>query len=321
MALRRHINPFSKTNNDTGFGTRGDSYGGRFINKDGSYNLRKTGLPVWKRFSIFQSMLAMPTWKFILTLVLCYLAANVFYTLIYILIGINDFQGMIATTTWGKMKEVFFFSTETFTTVGYGRVNPVKDAANMVAALEAMNGFLYFAIATGLIYGRFSKAKAHIAFSHHALISPYHDGTALMFRIVSYKDYHALTDVNIRVNMALLVNENGNTSYKFYELSLERIRVDTLMMNWTVVHPIDENSPLQGLTLEDMITGDLEVYVSVRGFDDIYSNTVIKRTSYTYDEIVFNAKFVQMYHESEDGKTTILEVDKLGEYEIAENNI
>lgn len=319
MSLRKHINPFSRVNNDTGFGSKADSYGGRFINKDGTYNIKKTGVPVLQRFSIYQTMLDMPRSTFILTILFFFLAVNLIYTLIYLAFGTASFQGYVATTEWGKIKELFFFSTETFTTVGYGRINPTGDGANFVAAIEALSGFLSFAIATGLMYGRFSKAKAHVAFSEQALIAPYRNGTALMFRMASYKDKHALHDVSIQVNIGLLISENGNEpAYKFYELLLERNRVESLMMNWTVVHPIDDQSPLQGFTPDDMQTADLEVYVTIRGFDNVYSNTVLRRTSYTYNEIVFNAKFAQMYHESEDGKATILELDKLGEYNFVE---
>src|SRR5258705_5255050 len=137
---------------------------------------------------------------------------------------------------------------------------------------------------------------------------------ALMFRIVSYKDNHNLSDAEIKVNLALQEQENEKSSYKFYELKLERSRVDTLMMNWTVVHPIDEHSPLLGLAPEDYKNSDVEVYVQVKGFDDVYSTTVIQRTSYIYDEIKFNAKFITMFHESEDGKTTIVELNKLSSY-------
>ena len=314
MSLRERINPFSKTNNDTGFGTNVSSYGGRFINRDGSYNLQKEGVSFWNRFSLFHSMLNMPLWKFITVIILFFLAINLLYTFIYILIGPEGFQGIIANTRWQEYKELYFFSTETFTTVGYGRVNPVGDGVNMVAAIEAMSGFLSFAVATGLIYGRFAKPRSHIAFSDHALIAPYQDKKALMFRIASYKDNHNLADAEIKVNLALQVQENGKATYKFYSLELERSKVDTLMMNWTVVHPIDDKSPLLGLTEEDYQSSDVEVYVQIKGFDDVYSTVVIQRTSYTYDEIVFNAKFVTMYRESEDGKTTILELDKLSTY-------
>jgi inward rectifier potassium channel len=250
-----------------------------------------------------------------MAIVLFFLSINAVYTMIYLLIGTEGFMGILATSEWGKIKEIYFFSAETFTTVGYGRVNPVGDGVNMVAAIEAMTGFLSFAIATGLIYGRFAKPKSHIIFSDNALIAPFRGKTGLMFRLASYKDNHNLTNAEIRVNVALLEQDNGNSTYKFYELNLERARVDTLMMNWTVVHPIDENSPLLGLNEEDMRAADVEVYVQIRGYDDVYSTTVIQRTSYTYDEIKFNAKFATMYHESEDGKTTIVELDKLSKYE------
>jgi inward rectifier potassium channel len=311
MPSRLNINPFSKANNDTGFGTSVSGYGGRFINRDGSYNLKKTGVSFWDRFSLFHSMLNMPVWKFISVIVLFFICINLIYTFLYLLIGIEGFQGIIAQNNWQKFKEIFFFSTETFTTVGYGRVNPIGDGVNLLAAFESMSGFLSFAVATGLIYGRFAKARSHIVFSDFAIIAPYRDKTAFMFRLASYKDNHNITDVEIKVNLSLQVQENHEPTYKFFVLDLERKHVDTLMMNWTVVHPIDENSPLLGLSPEDYTACDVEVYVQISGYDDVYSTTVIQRTSYTYDEIIFNAKFLPMYHESEDGKTTILELDKL----------
>jgi inward rectifier potassium channel len=314
MAVRKGINPFSKVNNDTGFGTNASSYGGRFINKDGSFNMRREGLPFLQRFSIYHSMLNLPRWKFIVVIVTFYLSINLLYTIIYLLIGANQFQGMLAHTRWEIFKEVYFFSTETFTTVGYGRVNPTGDGANFVASIEAMTGFLSFAIATGLIYGRFAKPKSFLLFSDYALIAPFQDKTGLMFRFVSYKDNHILSNVEIKVNIGLQVQENGNTVYKFYDLALERSRVDSLPMNWTVVHPIDENSPLWGFSVEDTQASDVELYVLVRAFDDVYSNVVLQRTSYTFEEIKFNKKFIPMYRESDDGKTTILELHKLNVY-------
>jgi inward rectifier potassium channel len=314
MAITKKINPFSKINNDTGFGSNASSYGGRFINKDGSFNLRKEGLPFLDRFSIFHRMLNLPRWRFMLVVAIFYVVTNLFFTMIYLLIGYSQLQGIIATSNWGIFKEVFFFSTETFTTVGYGRVNPVGDGANIVSAIESMSGLLSFAIATGLIYGRFSKPRAFLMFSDHALIAPYQEKTGLMFRFVPYKDNHNLTDVEIRVTLGLQVQENGAAIYKFYQLDLERNRVDSLPMNWTVVHPIDDKSPLAGFSPEDLKAADVELYVLVRGFDDVYSNIVIQRTSYTYNEIFFNRKFIPMYRESEDGRTTILELNKLNHH-------
>ncbi len=311
MATHKKINTTLKSNNDTGFGSSAN-VGGRFINKDGTFNMRKEGLPFWERFSVYHSMLNMSRWKFIAIILIFFFVINIIYTGIYLLIGFGELEGMMAKTNWGKFEEVYFFSTETFTTVGYGRINPVGTAANFVASIEALSGFLSFAIATGLIYGRFSKPKANLSFSEHALISPYQDKTGLMFRFASVKDNHVLTNVEVVVTMSLQVQEDGNFNYKFYTLPLERSRADNLPMNFTVVHPIDEQSPLFELHLEDMKAADLELYVLVKAFDDVYSNVVLQRTSYTYEEIKFNFKFVPMYRES--GDTTILELHKLNVY-------
>ena len=314
MAIHRRFSSRLKVNNDTGFGSSTTSVGGRFVNKDGSFNLKKDGLAPWQRFSMFHSMLNIKRWKFILIVILFYLSVNIFFSGLYFLIGPSEFQGMIAKTQWEKLKELFFFSAETFTTVGYGRVNPVGDMANLVASLEAIAGFLSLAIFTGLMYGRFSKPASYLMFSEHALISPYQGKTALMFRFVSYKDNHLLTDVEVRVTLGMKVTEGDKTEYKFYVLDLERHRVDSLPMNFTVVHPLDEQSPLYGFTADDFSEADAELYVLVRAFDDVYSNIVLQRTSYTFEEIRFNAKFVPMYRESQDKNTTIVELDKLNDY-------
>ncbi len=135
-----------------------------------------------------------------------------------------------------------------------------------------------------------------------------------MFRFASYKHKHVLTNVEVVVTIGFQVQEDGNASYKFYTLTLERSRADSLPLNFTVVHPIDEQSPMFGFSTEDMKIADVELYVLVRAFDDVYSNVVLQRTSYTYNEIVFNAKFVPMYRESDNGNTTVLELHKLNEY-------
>ena len=132
-----------------------------------------------------------------------------------------------------------------------------------------------------------------------------------MFRFAAFKDKHSLTDLEIRVNVGLKVLENEEPVYKYFSLDLERTRVESMPMSWTVVHPVTETSPFYGFTEEDMKTGDVELYVMLRGFDDVFSNYVQQRTSYTYQEIFFNRKFVPMYRESDDGQTTILELDKL----------
>jgi inward rectifier potassium channel len=307
------MNPFSRLNNDTGLSTKNNDLGsGRFINKDGSYNLVKEGMPFWKRISVFHDMLNLPSWKFVTIILAYYLVINLCFTTVYFLIGPTQLIGLPeGLSNWRTFKELFYFSTETYTTVGYGRVNPVGDLANIVSGLESLTGLLSLAILTGLIYGRFSKPRSYLSFSEEALISPYKEITGLMFRFAAYKDMHTLTDLEIKVNIGLKVLENEEPVYKYFSLDLERTRVETMPMSWTVVHPINETSPFYGFTGEDMKNADVELYVMLRGFDDVFSNYVQQRTSYTYREILFNRKFVPMYRESDDGQKTILELHKI----------
>lgn len=315
MPSAKKINVFSKANPDTGFGVQANQIGGRFVNKDGTFNLRKEGLSLLKRISFYSNLLEISWPQFFAFILLFYLGANIVFTMLYLWAGQAQLQGLISTTLWGRIKEIFFFSTETFTTVGYGRINPVGDEAHIIASLESLTGFLSFAFLTGLLYGRFSRPRAYIAFSENALISPYKNGMALMFRMVPYKVYHDLTDARVTVNVGFNEMEEDKPIYKFYKLKLERERIDTFSMNWTVVHPIDEESPLLNFNKEDMRGADLELYVQVNGFDNIFSNMVIHRSSYTFKEIIWGAKFKPMYHESADGNTTVLELDKLNDFE------
>jgi inward rectifier potassium channel len=316
MSLYKKKNPFSKQNDDTGFASNTNQTGGRFLNKDGSYNLVKEGMPFWKRFSIFHDMLNLPTWKFIAVIIIFFILINLIFASLYFLFGASEFDGLISGNDFGIFKQLFYFSMQTITTVGYGHVSPIGDAVNIISGIEALTGFLSLAIATGLIYGRFSKPRSYLVFSNVALVSPYRGGTGLMFRFASYKDMHALTEVEIKVNIGLQLLENEALVYKYFSLNLERTKVESLPMSWTIVHPIDETSPFNGFTEEDMKNADVELYVMLRGFDDVFSNFVQQRTSYTYNEILFNRKFVPMYREGDDGNTTILELDKINIHNV-----
>jgi len=311
MANHRHLHISSRENKDTGFGTNATSNSGRFLNKDGSMNQRREGISFFDKFSVFQAMLTIPLWKFVTIIMAFYFGLSFMFAGVYFAIGVDELQGLTGISTWQKLKDVFYFSTQTFTTVGYGRVNPIGDGANIVASIEALTGFLSFAIATGLIYGRFARPKPYLIFSEQALVSPFHDHKGLMFRIVSYKDKHVLTDVEIIVNLGMLVTENGKSSYKFFRLDLERSRIESLIANWTIVHPIDDKSPLYGMNAEDYKNADVELYVLIRGFDEVFSSVVQKRTSYIFSEIQFHKKFASMARETENGN--VLELHKLND--------
>lgn len=312
MALHKKIKSTLKSNTDTGFGTNADTQGGRFINKDGSYNVIKRGLPIYERISFFYKMLTMPVMKFGIVLITFFISINLFFTLIYFVLNKSQFTGVLPGGSVHYFFELYYFSVQTFTTVGYGRINPDGYVAGALASAEALTGLSSFALITGILYGRFSRPRAYLRFSKNALVAPYHDGTGFMFRFVSYKENHNLTNVEVTVTFGLTDPETKR--FNFYNLPLERNRIDSLSLNWTVVHPINEDSPFYGLTADDLVDTDAEVYVLVRGFDDVFSNTVLQRTSYRFNEIIFDAKFDKMYYENDDDTTTIIEINKLDNY-------
>jgi|SRR6185437_9777742 len=319
MATHKHEQKSFNENTNTGFSTNSTGNSNRWLNKDGSFNMRKEGINFFSRFSVFQTMLNLPTWKFVGIILIFYTVANLAFTGVYLLLGVSQMEGMKIGSAYTTFKEFFFFSTQTFTTVGYGRINPVGGWANMVAAIEALSGFLSFAIVTGLIYGRFAKPKSYLMFSHNALISPYHGHSGLMFRIACYKDNHNLTDVEVIVNLGLKMQDGEKWTYKYFTLPLERSKIESLPMNWTVVHPIDDKSPLQGYTKEDMEKGDAEIYVLIRAYDEVFSSIVQQRTSYVHAEILFDRKFVPMYKEEMD--VTIVDLSKLNEHKEAKAGV
>ena len=171
-----------------------------------------------------------------------------------------------------------------------------------------------FALATGLFYGRFSQPKSYIIYSDNALLAPYEGGYALMFRFAPYKN-HFLTNVEVRVTAIVKVlNEEGFKRNEFYNLELEVNRANTLSSNWTIVHPIDEKSPYYQFTRKEFEESETEILVFVTGYDEEYSNNVVSRSSYTYNEFVYGAKFDMMYEPSEDKTSTLLHLNKINSY-------
>lgn len=214
---------------------------------------------------------------------------------------------------WKSSVKAYFFSAQTFTTVGYGNMSPEGFVTSALAATEAMIGLLYFAIATGLFYGRFSRPKAFIKFSHNAVIAPYQDGNALMVRLAPYKNTN-LIDAEARMTLGMSVEENGNMVNKFYSLGMEMNKINALTLSWTLVHPITEDSPLFGFKKEDFNSTEGEVIIYLNAFDDVFSNIVATGTSYTFDEILYGAKFDMMYTDNEDNTKTLLYLDMLNSY-------
>jgi inward rectifier potassium channel len=313
----RKINPKATSEINTGFGVNSSDYGGRFVNKNGRPNVEKKGVGYFEKISWYHILLDMPRSKFLLTIFLFYLFINLLFGFIYFLLGVDKLGGIYTHSRFQEFVEEFFFSCQTLTTVGYGRISPIGFLASAISSLEALIGLLTLAVITGLLYGRFSRPRAYIRFSENALLAPFHDGNAIMFRLVPFKNT-TLTDAEAKVTLGLVVEENGKIVNKFYQLALEYKMVNALNLSWTIVHPINETSPFYNFTEEDFRNAQGEILVFVKAFDDMFSNTVVTRTSYLLDELIIGAKFNPMYHKSEKDNKTILHLNKLNSYTMAE---
>ena len=314
MALLKRLRNL-KSEINTGFGTNSSSTGGRFVNRDGRPNVIKKGVGILYRYSWYHTMLGMKRGKFLFLLFLCYISINLVFAGIYYLIGINHLAGVHSSSSFKNFTEVFFFSAQTFTTVGYGRISPVGFMASAVSTFEAFLGLLSFAIATGLFYGRFSRPRAFLRFSENAVIAPFKEGTAFMFRMAPYKNNN-LSEVEVKLTLAITNEKDGKLTDEFFNLDLEFSKINGLSLSWTIVHPIGDKSPFYGLTKEDIAGTDMEIMVYIKAFDEVFSNNVVTRTSYISSEIIWGAKFKMMYHPSNDKNKTILELDKINDFDI-----
>ena len=319
MAFLKKINSKARTEINTGFGANTADYGGRFLNKSGKPNIEKRGIGFFERMNWYHTLLQLPRWKFLLLLLTFYGIINLLFAFVYYSIGIKNLEGIRAANKLEEFGEAYFFSAQTFTTVGYGRISPHGFAASSIAAVEALVGLLSFAIATGLFYGRFSKPRAFLRFSENAIIAPFKDGIALMMRVAPYKNNN-LSEVEAKLTAGLMLEENGKLVNKFFRMELEYSSINSLSLSWTIVHPINEDSPFFKFSATDFGSFDGEVILYIKAFDDLFSNTVIARTSYTLKEIVVGAKFNPMYHRDAERNKTILDLDKINSFRPAAIN-
>jgi inward rectifier potassium channel len=300
-----------KTSFDPGLTTQ---YAGplkRTINKDGSLNVHRRGL---KHFTgnVYLHLVNMGWPRFLGLVAAAYLVLNTLFALGYLALGTGALHVSDRDLGLGEFARAFFFSVQTLTTVGYGALYPYGMAAHLMAALEAALGLMGFALATGLLFARFSRPSARLVFSDGMVIAPYRDMTSLQFRIANARR-NVLMEV--QADMMLMTVEqgpNGEMKRGFVELSLERRQVFFLALTWTIVHPIDENSPLWGKTREDLERLQAELIILIKGFDDTFSQVVHARYSYRWDEIAWSAKFVPAFYPAPEGHM-VLEVGKVGE--------
>ncbi len=305
----RKINP----EDDLGFGPQPVIKNQPLMNKDGSPNVRRVGLPFFNTSNNYHTLITMSWRKFWLLVLSCYLVVNIIFAFIYMSFGPNGLDGTSGSSTFNRFMDSFFFSAQTMSTVGYGHISPKGMATNSVAALESMMGLLAFALATGLLYGRFSRPSAQIIYSKNIIVAPYGDkGKGIMFRLANLRR-NMLIDLDIEIIFSYNETVDGKVVRRFYPLELERRKVSVLTLNWTIVHPLDENSPLSDMSKEDLIKSEAGFAILLRAFDDTFSQTVHSRTQYQAHEIVWGAKFKPAFDRDEDGRI-VLDLSKISDH-------
>jgi len=289
--------------------------GQRQMNKDGSSNIARKGVHHFSPLNIYHTLVTISWTKFNFIVLLAYLIVNlVFASVYYFVIGVDQLGGMQTSAELHKFLEAFFFSAQTITTVGYGRISPSGMTVSAVAALESLFGLLSFALATGLLYGRFSRPTAKIIFSNNALIAPFRDGKAFMFKIANART-NALIETEASMFVAYDETVNDKTIRRFQAMKLELVKISFLALSWTIVHPVDEESPLNGISEEDLKTMNAEFFILIKGVDDTYAQQVHARTSYRSEDLIWNAKFRNIIEQSPDGRMAI-DINRIHEYDL-----
>jgi len=287
----------------------------RLLNRDGTFNVIRSGLR-WLEMLEPHELLHISWPKFIGLIVWTYLLLNVIFAAFYVAFGPDDLVGSGAQMLGGRLGQAFFFSIQTFATIGYGQIGPNGLAANTIVTVEALVGMMYQALATGLLFARFARPTASILFSRHAIVAPYADIQSLQFRIANRRRRNEIVQLEAQVLYTAFENNGeGRLVRRYRLLPLERNKVTFFPLTWTIVHPIDEHSPLVGKSRADLEREQAEILVLLTGVDETYEQAVHARTSYRADEIVWNARFQSVYRGESPSHLLSVDVSRLNDVE------
>jgi len=283
----------------------------RSINKDGSFNVRRRG-GSWKHLHPYLTLLNMTWTEFFVVVFAAYFVINLCFAWGYFMLGPGALQGADVSSEGRRFWNDFFFSAHTLTTVGYGNISPASVGANVLSVIEALVGLLGAALGTGLLFGRFSRPSARIAFSEQMLVAPYQDRKSVQFRILNLRP-NVLMEIQAHMVLMTVEGPPGALSRRYQQLKLEREDLYFLALSWTIVHPIDDESPLFGKTREDLERLQAEFVVMIKAYDDTFAQAVHARYSYRFDEMVWQARFQPAFEMDGDGNM-ILNVDRVSSF-------
>ena len=253
------------------------------------------------RFMDFYHQVLTVSWPwFFVELAAAFIAVNLAFAFLYVL----D-RGGIANARPGSFADAFFFSVQTLGTLGYGVMAPKTLYTNLLVTVESFSGILTIALFTGIIFARFSRPFARVIFSNVAVVAPFDGVPTLMFRAANQRG-EAILDAGIIVTLARQhTTVEGVTMRRFQELKLLRSNTALFALSWTVMHPIDQDSPLYGLSPEDMLDRDMEIVVMLNGLDEIVADRIYARHAYWADEIVWNRRFVDVISATPNGRRVV----------------
>ena len=266
----------------------------------GTRALPSTGLPRDRWRDGYHVLLTMPLWRFFAVMAAIFLGLNTVFAALYAL----DPAG-VAGARPGNLVDCFFFSVQTLGTLGYGVMSPKSLYANSLVTAEVFLGVFNQAIATGLLFARISRPTARIMFSEKAVITQFEGGPTLIFRAANRRR-NLVVEAEVSVSLLRdMVTREGETLRRFEELPTVRARTPLFFMTWTVMHRIDESSPLYGETMESLLAKQAEILVVMKGLDETFVSTIHARASYTPREIVWGHRLADIFTIDADGRRAI----------------
>ena len=256
------------------------------------------GLGAWYAYwrDPYYLMLTVPWQGFFAITIGLYALANAICALLFLLGG----EGTILNAQPGSFWDAFFFSVQTSASIGYGVMSPGNAYAHLLVTLVAITSLLGIAVLTGLAYTRFSRPTAQVLFSRVAVVTAFQGTPTLMFRAANERRNQIL-EAQMRLYLTLDETSDGRMMRRFYELGLRRDRNPSFFLSWTALHPIDEASPLYGLSHDDLMRSNAALLVSVSGIDQTVVQAIHTRHTYYAADILWQHEFKDIFHPMENG--------------------
>jgi inward rectifier potassium channel len=256
--------------------------------------------PQDRRLDIYHKLLTIPWWGLFLVVAAAYASFNLVFAGLY---SLQD--GSIANAAPQSFADAYFFSVQTMATIGYGEMRPATVYANVLVSTEVLLGMTGLAMITGLVFSRFSRVTARVMFSNITVIVPYDGVPTLMFRAANQRRNQIL-DAQVTV-MVLRdeVSAEGQPMRRFHELPVSRPRTPMFVLTWTIMHPINEQSPLYGATPDSLVRENAQIFVTIAGTDETFSQTVHTRHNYDVSQIHWNRRFTDILGRTDDGRVSV----------------